>query len=740
MARNKGLAIIAVAVVLGLLGIWSVMVAASLGELEFVGFPSEITVTGEEVRLEGWLRFNEKEHKYARYIRLWVTGHEGRIEPDYIMRPLYDGEMVSITVYLDGVPGVATLHADDPQCPNGIWIIQLIEATPTSTPTSTPISTNTPTSTPTPTNTPTSTSTPTDTPTPVPKLGVPIQVPVIQAEEGWETLIHVQNVGFLPTSAIMFLWGDHSDSCPPNDPGPIASLCSDPIPPGSSWTVSGDALAGARAAIVYPVSLDQLNTKCEEANSAVGDSSAWRIWTEQWEAEARGGPLAVTVSRMGPDPDGMTVSSSYAGISEEIEGESPQFAYFAPLNKRAYNGFDTELNIQNSGQFCTSVWVRYQGQESCRIERDQHIEQVAPGETYRTAVPDALGDGWLGSASISAIVPLGIIVDEWGQGMLFTHWVPLLKEASDSLVSYAPLVYLDQGWSVSIQVRNLGQTGQPTFVTVKFLDDNGAPALPLSNWVCAGGSQTFYVPAFNEMPGQLIGTAVIESQSHVLPPMGDEIPGSPIYAVVELFNASTGQGMSYNAIPQDQTEGMEAIALPRLVKSDQGWNSEISIRNNSVQNRLHVALDIYDEDSLLTTVSLTIEPSHVSYVRLDDLSSVSDAFTGSGLIRVTAVEGDGLPMPAAVVVERGNGSGDLTRGYEGIPLIGSYPYNPMATPTATSTTTATPTDTPTATNTTTATPPTATATPTRTPTCTPTATPTRTQTLIRIYLPVITKS
>ena len=737
MARKKGLAI-AVAVILGLLGIWSVMVAASPGELEFVGFPSEIAVTGEEVRLEGWLRFNEKEHKYARYIRLWVTGHEGRIEPDYIMRPLYNGEMVSITVYLDGVPGVATLHADDPQCPSGILIIQLIEATPTSTPTSTPIST------PTPTNTPTSTSTPTDTPTPVPKLGVPIQVPIIQAEEGWETWIQVQNVGYLPTGAIIFLWGDHSNSCPSNDPGPIASLCSDPIPPGSSWTVSGDALAGARAAIVYPVSLDQLNKKCEEANSAVGDSSAWRIWTEQWEAEARGGPLAVTVSRMGPDADGTTVSSSYTGISEEIEGESPQFAYFAPLNKRAYNGFDTELNIQNSGQVCTSVWVYYQGQEACQPEYAQHIEQVAPGETYRTAVPDALGDGWLGSASISAIVPLGIVVDEWGQGMLFTHWVPLLEEVSDSLVSYAPLVYLDQDWSVSIQVRNLGQTGQPTFVTVKFLDDNGAPVLPLSDWVCAGGSQTFYVPALDEMTGRLRGTVVIESQSHILSPMGDEVPGSPIYAVVELFNASTGQGMSYNAIPQDQAEGVEAIALPLLAKKSRGGSSEVAIRNNSAQNRLHIALDIYDGDGLLTTVPLTIESSHVGYVSLSDLGELPDAFIGSGVIRVTSVEGNGLPMPAAVVVERGSDSGDLTRGYEGIPLIDSYPYNPMATPTATPTATnivtATPTDTPTATNTTTATPPTVTATPTQTPTCTLIATPTRTRTLIRIYLPVIMKS
>jgi hypothetical protein len=165
MTRTKVLTV-TVAVALGLLWAWSAMVAASNGELEFVGFPSETAVTGEEAQLEGWLKFNEKEHEYGVNIRLWVTGHEGRIEPNFIAGPMYNEETVPITVYLEGVPGVATLHADDLRCPVGSWTIQLTQATPTSTPTSTSTPTNTPTSTPTSTPTPTSTSTNTPTPTP----------------------------------------------------------------------------------------------------------------------------------------------------------------------------------------------------------------------------------------------------------------------------------------------------------------------------------------------------------------------------------------------------------------------------------------------------------------------------------------------------------------------------------------------------------------------------------------------
>jgi hypothetical protein len=577
---------------------------------------------------------------------------------------------------------------------------------------------------------------------------VPFQLPIIQVGEGWETLIQVQNVGFLPTGAIMFLWGEFSDLCPLNDPGPIARLCSDVIPPGSAWTVRGDALAGASGAIVYPVSLEQLNTKCQQAQSAVGNSSAWFTWVGQWEAEARGGTLAVTVHRVGPNSGGRIVSSAYTGISEDLEA-SPPFLYFAPLNKRAHNGFDTELGIQNSGQMCASVSVYYQGQGVCEPEHAQHIEQVAPGETLRTEVPEDLGDGWLGSASIRASVPLGIVVDEWGQGMLFTYQVPLLEEVSGSLVSYAPLVYVGQGWGAVIQVQNLGQTGQPTFVTVNFLDDNGESILSLSDWICAGGSQAFSVPAFDEVPGRLIGAAVIQSQSHILPPTSDEIPGLPIYAMVRLHNYIMNQGMSYNAIPQDQAEGIEALALPLLVKNDQGWSSEIAIRNNSAQNRLHVALDIYGGDDLLTTVPLVIEPDHVNYARLNDLGNVPDGFVGSGVMWVTDVEGNGPVMPAAMVVEKASGGGDLVRGDEGIPLTDGYPRSdgyeltptPTVTPTVTPTTTSTPTPTPTATPTPTITVVhTPTFTPTSTPTQTPTATPTHTPpTSWVIYLPVITK-
>ena len=104
----------------------------SIGELEFVGFPSEIAVTGEEVELEGLLKFNEKEHAYSTNIRLWVTENgkqtEGDfIEPNFIKGPLYDGETFPVIVHLKGLSRTVTLRADDPRCPRGSWTINLVE-------------------------------------------------------------------------------------------------------------------------------------------------------------------------------------------------------------------------------------------------------------------------------------------------------------------------------------------------------------------------------------------------------------------------------------------------------------------------------------------------------------------------------------------------------------------------------------------------------------------------------------
>ena len=51
--RRTEVLVVTVVIALGLIWAWSAMAAASIGELECVGFPSNIYVTGEEVQRDG---------------------------------------------------------------------------------------------------------------------------------------------------------------------------------------------------------------------------------------------------------------------------------------------------------------------------------------------------------------------------------------------------------------------------------------------------------------------------------------------------------------------------------------------------------------------------------------------------------------------------------------------------------------------------------------------------------------
>jgi hypothetical protein len=263
MKRLRNGCLLVLLLIAMLTGLGRPAATASFEELEFVNFPSEVVVTGEEVQLEGWLKFNEKEHDHAENIALWMTGHEGRIEPDFIVGPLYDGDMVPITVYLEGVTGVATLFADDVQGPRGDWTIRLVEATPTSTPTETP--TNTPTATPTlgpptltPTNTPTRTPTPvlikvylpviskTIPPTPTPLPPTPTHTPTNTPtatptatptpEPGWEEIVHEDFEGDFPTG----LWYT-SQECEEGNYTWAPRDCKPHTGNKSAWCVGGGA-------------------------------------------------------------------------------------------------------------------------------------------------------------------------------------------------------------------------------------------------------------------------------------------------------------------------------------------------------------------------------------------------------------------------------------------------------------------------------------------------------------------
>jgi len=516
------------------------------------------------------------------------------------------------------------------------------------------------------------------------QIGARIQLPAIDHEGGWETLIQVQNAGDEDTGAIVFLWGEYSGQCPANDPGPIGVACM-MVPENAVWTLRTQIPTLARSAIVYAVDEGLFDEACEDAADAVGDSDEWREWEDDYEGS--GEPVAVIVQRQGPNDYGTLVSSAYTGISEGMEGGGPPYQYFAPYAMRQYYNLDTEMIIQNSGQGCTSVWLRYQKQGSCNFSYSEHIEQLAPGESVRKRVPEVLGVGWLGSVYVTANEPLGIIVDQTSlppsvdRGVLLTYRARPYKLTTDTLF-FADLLFRElSGWDASIQVQNLTQESLPTFVTVEFFDNNGDSILFLGEWVCPAGGVTFYLPAIAGLGVEYAGAAVIQSHSQAGYPSGGETDGQPIFAVVDLNRAEMGaQGGSYNAYVESEKMGASAIVLPFLVKEHQGVTSLIAVRNNSNCNDIELKLQLRDETGgvIGSVGDFWLRAGRLKLIDLASVGSVVPGFAGAGLVEVTDVQqlcdmdGDGELdqeplMPSVVVVNGGTGPGDVTNIYEGIP-------------------------------------------------------------------------
>lgn len=246
---------------------------------------------------------------------------------------------------------------------------------------------------------------------------------------------------------------------------------------------------------------------------------------------------------------------------------------------------------------------------------------------------------------------------DWG--MLLTYRAHPYKYSEDT-VFYADLIYRElSGWSVGIQVQNLTQHSRPTFVTVEFMDSSGNHLFSLSDWICANGSASFYLPAVIDLGVNYMGAAVIHSHDQ------------PIFAVVDLKHPATKQGGSYNAHAEHEKEGVMDIALPSLTKEYQGATSLIAIRNNSDANGIRLMVEITNGTGNLVTrlSSFWLPPRHLKTIDLANIGSLFPGFVGAGRVKVVGNDGLTGAMPSAVVVQQGTGPGDMTAIYEGIPVI-----------------------------------------------------------------------
>lgn len=586
--------------------------------------------------------------------------------------------------------------------------------------TPTPTRTPTKTSTPGPSATPTKTPTPTVTPTlPFNKPGGRVQLPALFSPppgtgEQVEPWISIQNVGSDYTKAILFLWGEYSGYCEPQAPGPFKVECTGLLAPGSAWQFRAPFLpTSAVGGIVYSVPAEGADAACAAAAAVLQDSMrarAWQLWEKDWwnHKWGQGEPLAVSVNRRFYNPvTGQSRASAYTGISEYMEGVYDAryggYMAYAPVNYVNYDGCNTVLTIQNSGDECTSIEIWYKEQDDCLRAYIDDVAYLAPGESVVVRPPAFLGPNWSGSAWIRSTQPLGIVVDiecQTGQAKSLSTYTGVPAQTFNTLnstyspgsfINYAALMYREEyGWDTTVTVQNLSGTTNAK-VKVYFYDHTGGIIATAVDWICPRGSQDFKLSAINNLPGQYVGAVEVQSQQWWTP---GENPVQPPYimSVIQLSNKNTGQAVAYNA----STGGAAALTMPLIVKEKRietngktiAWNAEIALKNiNANPGNTTVRIDFYDQNGYVTSVCQTLNEKFVDYIRLVDMGILPNGWSGSAVITATCSDQEGGAMLSATVLERGRLEGspnipqDLLKAYEAVPIQQGW-YHPPIEPNA----------------------------------------------------------
>jgi len=566
------------------------------------------------------------------------------------------------------------------------------------------------------------------------------------------TIIEAQNVGGWDSKALLLLWGAPG-ACPPQCTGPLKAECSGLLRPGSTWNFVGAQLPQrAKSAMVFSapaiashgsgdVFADLL---CERLFSeVVGDCNAFRrfkkaynehgVWqSSNYAFDFRaypGATMAVEVVRKCPGDNNpmVNVSAGYTGFADAMLGAYDPvyggYAYFAPLVYADKDGWDSWLYIQNGGLECSSIEIWFRAQSECLRPKICDIVTLAPGETFQFDASTCVGPGWVGGAMLRGSEPLSVVVDLVGHDVLmsyegtpgdleYTFEGPPLFSAG-SQVAYGPLLYSEyQGWDSLVQVQNLS-TVVNARVKVYFLDRSGNVITTLTDWICPGGSQGFYLPVIHNLPGNWMGSLRVESQEWFTPGQpGVKAPN--IAAVAQLIKyadvARTQrlEAVAYALFPEQRAydwqvgsgwgglySGVGRVAIPSLMKDvgGIGLTTEIAIANLVAKPGFtDFVIYLYDQNGLVDGVCQKLHQQQVEYLDFgNNMAFLPTGFKGSAVISAVFWEHDvfdergaflrNLVGLAAVKLERtgalfgADTPGDESAASQGIPIIGPFTFS-----------------------------------------------------------------
>lgn len=506
-----------------------------------------------------------------------------------------------------------------------------------------------------------------------------VALPALDVGAPWSSQVSVQNLSATATFAVLELYPEASDECSGGPPVAPLHVCLGQVAPGQSAVTDLASVPPGRYA-GYVVAYSDCPAASGQPTNAL---------------------LAAVVARqktVGAGP--RFAASAYTGVAPDPAAYNPaieRYAYFAPQVRAGLSDSQTTLSIQNTGDSCASVRVRFtaetfQDSSDCPATAATTDITVPPGGAVQLTPGQANLPVFFGSASLESTQPLAVAIDVTaaGERLMFTYTaLPYTATPHYTLPALVNSAASVTPWQTSLKVQNSSAVNQ-TLVSERIFNRDGSPASSsLSQQICPASSRTIQVGDVSAAP-DFVGAA--------------DVTGGPALAV--LSNTGLEQYEGYPAI--DVADAAARLGLPRLrregVDEVVTLRSQVFVRNLDANRSVDVALALYGEDGKLVDTEVDTAPANgVAVFDLGSLRYLGLAWRGSGVVSAVGAPNAAL---AAVVLETSTQTGaDRSRAYVGVGLPGAAP-----TPTATATATGAPTGTPTLP---------ATATPTATPEPTP---------------------
>lgn len=568
-----------------------------------------------------------------------------------------------------------------------------------------------------------------------------VYVPVLHDEGDASmcgTVVSVTNVGDTATKAVLVAWRGSVSACPQLK----ATACSGLLSPGSSWDFPPYMLlASTRSAVVFSFNATPLSALGAAVGgdtpaadyvcntlfaSLANDCAAYRDFKAAFDAgadfagvplgKAAGSAIVANVLRecQGDVTPGIRVSTAYPAVGgHQLGAPDPvtgMYETVIPLIYANKAGLHTAIHVQNAGTQETTVGIATMPQDGCSDERMCTVATIAAGavltiDPNRSPAP-CVGRDWQGSIRLTSTQPLAAVVDLFGRDVRSTYRAVSPGVAYDAAgaplpaggrtMAYGPVIFSrDTGWDTGIQVQNLSRT-RPAHVRVTFLDAQGTPVESLDDYICAAGSQTFFVPVQNALPERRVGSVRVVSQPYAGDPSGAP---APIAAVANLFaysdpwRSATVAAGAYTLYAEREvvarspgaagaTAGVGAVVIPGLRKAGAGADatSELAVANLTlVPGFTDAAVLLYDANGLADVVCRRLEAGAVDALDLGTLAGVPAGFRGSAVVSATAwvhpalgagndVAHNLVGLGAMAVTRRAAPAGDALSIAAGVPL------------------------------------------------------------------------